>query len=116
MDCCKLGSGEARFAQHASQLTGGMYLKPSEPQALLQNLLVRVVEEGYQVYLLRRDLPACRLPAPCQAYLLFRPRSGKAPCLCRWCLRRGRVPEPSSFCPPALAWTGAPPACATAGP
>ncbi|KAL6776670.1 TFB4 [Auxenochlorella protothecoides x Auxenochlorella symbiontica] len=40
MDCCKLGSGEARFAQHASQLTGGVYLKPSEPQALLQNLLM----------------------------------------------------------------------------
>lgn len=42
VDCCKLGPTDAAFAQHAAQLTGGVYLRPGLPRGLLQYLLVGV--------------------------------------------------------------------------
>lgn len=46
LDCCKIGLDEARFAQQAAALTGGIYLRVAEPAALLQYLLVRLGARG----------------------------------------------------------------------
>lgn len=40
IDCCKLGEGHSTFLQQAAHLTGGVYLQPTRPAALLQYLLV----------------------------------------------------------------------------
>jgi transcription initiation factor TFIIH subunit 3 len=39
IDACLLGGGESAFLQQASSLTGGVYLRPARPAALLQYLL-----------------------------------------------------------------------------
>ncbi|KAI3436069.1 hypothetical protein D9Q98_002127 [Chlorella vulgaris] len=38
IDACQLGVGDSSFLQQAAHLTGGIYLKPDKPQALLQYL------------------------------------------------------------------------------
>jgi hypothetical protein len=40
IDACQLGRGHSTFLQQASHLTGGIYLKPGKPQALIQYLNV----------------------------------------------------------------------------
>ena len=40
IDACQLGPGQSSFLQQAAYLTGGTYLKPARPQALVQYLNV----------------------------------------------------------------------------
>lgn len=40
IDACQLGRGHSAFLQQAAHLTGGIYLKPGKPQALVQYLNV----------------------------------------------------------------------------
>ena len=40
IDACMVGSRDSAFLQQAAHLTGGLYLRPPRPAALLQYLLV----------------------------------------------------------------------------
>lgn len=40
IDACQLGPGHSSFLQQAAYLSGGTYLKPARPQALVQYLNV----------------------------------------------------------------------------
>lgn len=40
IDACRLGAGHSSFLQQAAYLTGGTYLRPAQPQALVQYLNV----------------------------------------------------------------------------
>ena len=42
IDACQLGPGHSSFLQQAAYLSGGTYLKPARPQALVQYLNVRL--------------------------------------------------------------------------
>lgn len=43
-----LGTADSAFLQQAAHVTGGLYLRPSRPRALLQYLLVRSCDAGIQ--------------------------------------------------------------------
>ena len=42
METCMLGPADSAFLQQAAHVTGGLYLRPSCPEALLQYLLVSI--------------------------------------------------------------------------
>lgn len=99
LDCCKIGLDEARFAQQAAALTGGIYLRVAEPAALLQYLLVRL-EAWQRVRLARYQLFSVTISSP-----------GR-----RWCLRRGRRRAPCCGRRRARGRRAARRACATGSP
>ena len=43
LDACMVGTGDSAFLQQAAHLTCGLYLRPFQPAALLQYLLVGLV-------------------------------------------------------------------------
>ena len=57
IDACLLGATESPFLQQAASLTGGVYLRPPRPAALLQYLLAVFAADG-------ASRAALRLPAP----------------------------------------------------
>jgi transcription initiation factor TFIIH subunit 3 len=57
VDACLLGDAESPFLQQAASLTGGVYLRPPRPAALLQYLLAVFASDG-------ASRAALRLPAP----------------------------------------------------
>ena len=46
IDACLLGGGESPFLQQACSLTGGVYVRPARPAALLQYLLSVFAADG----------------------------------------------------------------------
>lgn len=47
MDVCKVYGEDTAFLQQAANITGGVYVKVTEPQALLQYLMVRRNLDGF---------------------------------------------------------------------
>lgn len=102
LDCCKIGLDEARFAQQAAALTGGIYHRVAEPAALLQYLLVRLG---------RLKAPQPVRLAKSQISSVSRSSPGR-----RWCSRRGQRRAPCCGRRRARGRRAARRACATGSP